>query len=173
MNRQLSRAAALLRMTYGGGSPSRDPRNHWWMTTSSNGNIFRVTGPLCGEFTGPGEFPTQRPVTRSFDVFFDMRPNKRLSKQSWGWWFETPSLSLLRHRNGIWAGQDDVVKWKRFPHYRPFMREIHKWQVDPTHVELWLFSLLLWIKQASCLWCETPWLSCDVNSHVTSHYWDY
>ena len=39
--------------------------------TSSNGNIFRVTGPLCGEFTGPGEFPTQRPVTRSFDVFFD------------------------------------------------------------------------------------------------------
>ena len=51
------------------------------MMTSSNGNIFRVTGPLCGEFTGPGEFPAQRPVTRSFDVFFDIRPNKRLSKQ--------------------------------------------------------------------------------------------
>ena len=45
------------------------------MMTSSNGNIFRVTGPLCGEFTGPGEFPTQRPVTRSFDVYFDLRPN--------------------------------------------------------------------------------------------------
>ena len=30
---------------------------------------------------------SQRPVTRSFDVFFDLRPNKRLSKQSWGWWF--------------------------------------------------------------------------------------
>ena len=40
------------------------------MMTSSNGNIFRVTGPLCGEFIGPGEFPTQRPVPRSFDVFF-------------------------------------------------------------------------------------------------------
>ena len=39
-----------------------------FMMTSSNGNIFRVTGPLCGEFTGPGEFPTQRPVTRSFYV---------------------------------------------------------------------------------------------------------
>ena len=64
------------------------------MMTSSNGNIFRVTGPLCGEFTGPGEFPTQRPVTRSFDVFFDLRLNKRLSKQPWGWWFETPSWSL-------------------------------------------------------------------------------
>ena len=45
----------------------------YYMMTSSNGNIFRVTGHLCGEF--PGEFPTQRPVTRSFDVFFDLRPN--------------------------------------------------------------------------------------------------
>ena len=69
------------------------------MMTSSNGNIFRVTGPLCGEFTGPGEFPTQKPVTRSFDVFFDLRLNKRLSKQPWGWWFETTSWSLWRHRN--------------------------------------------------------------------------
>ena len=67
--------------------------------TSSNGNIFRVTGPLCGEFTGPGEFPTQRPVTRSFDVFFDLRLNKRLNKQSWGWWFETLSRPFWRHRN--------------------------------------------------------------------------
>ena len=50
------------------------------MMTSSNGNIFRVTGPVCGEFTGPGEFPAQRPVTRNFDVFFDLRLNKRLSK---------------------------------------------------------------------------------------------
>ena len=70
-----------------------------FMMTSSNGNIFRVTGPLCGEFTGPGEFPTQRPVTRSFDVFFDLLLNKRLSKQPWGWWFETLSWSLWRHCN--------------------------------------------------------------------------
>ena len=41
------------------------------------------------------EFPTQRPVTRNFDVFFDLRLNKQLSKQSWGWWFETPSCSLF------------------------------------------------------------------------------
>ena len=45
------------------------------MKTLSNGNIFRVTGHLCGEFTGPGEFPAQRPVMRSFDVFFDLCPN--------------------------------------------------------------------------------------------------
>ena len=65
-----------------------------WYMTSPNGNIFRVIGPLCGEFTGPGEFPALRPVTRSFDVFFDLRLNKRLSKQPWGWWFD----SMRRHR---------------------------------------------------------------------------
>ena len=70
-----------------------------FMMTTPNGNIFRVTGPLCGEFTGPGEFPSQRPVMRSFDVFFDLRLNERLSKQPWGWWFETPSWSLLRQCN--------------------------------------------------------------------------
>ena len=69
------------------------------MMTSSNGNTFRVTGPLCGEFTGPGEFPAQRPVRRSFDVCFDLRLNKRLSKQSWGWWFETQSRPLWRQCN--------------------------------------------------------------------------
>ena len=32
-----------------------------------------------------GGFPSQRPVTRSFDIFFDLRLNKRLSKQSKRW----------------------------------------------------------------------------------------
>ena len=41
----------------------------------------------------------QRPATWSFDVFFDPRPNKWLNKQSWGWWSETQSSSLWRHRN--------------------------------------------------------------------------
>ena len=68
-----------------------------FMMTSSNGNIFHVTGPLCGEFTGHRWFPSQRRVTRSFDVFFNLFLNKRLSKQSWGWWFETSSHPLWRH----------------------------------------------------------------------------
>ena len=42
---------------------------------------FPRNWPFVREVTGPGEFPTQRPVTRSFDVFFDLRLNKRLSKQ--------------------------------------------------------------------------------------------
>ena len=62
------------------------------MMTSSNGNIFRVTGPLCGEFTGPRWIPH----TKASDVFFDLRLNKRLSKQPWGCWFETPSWLLWR-----------------------------------------------------------------------------
>ena len=41
-----------------------------------------------------GEFPSQRPVMQSFDVFFDLCLNKCLIKQTWGWWFETPSRSL-------------------------------------------------------------------------------
>ena len=67
--------------------------------TSSNGNIFRVTGLCAGNSPVTGEFPSQRPVTQRFDVFFDLRLNKRLSKQSRGWWFETPSHSLWRHCN--------------------------------------------------------------------------
>ena len=61
---------------------------------TSNGNIFRVTGHLCGELTGDkGQW--------SFDVFFNLRPNKRLNKQSWGWWFETLSRPLWRHCKDI------------------------------------------------------------------------
>ena len=48
-----------------------------------------------------GEFPSQRSVMQNFDVFFDLRPNKLLSKQSWGWWFETPLRPLWRHRNDL------------------------------------------------------------------------
>ena len=57
----------------------------WWR------HSFRVTGPLC----------SQRPVTRSFDVFFDLRLNKWLSKQSRRRWFEMPSRSLWPHCNNF------------------------------------------------------------------------
>ena len=46
-----------------------------------------------------GESPSQSPVTRSFDVFFDLRLHKRLSKQSRRRWFETPLRSLWRYCN--------------------------------------------------------------------------
>ena len=60
------------------------------------GIMGNAHGIVPVKFTG--EFPTQRPVTRSF-VVFDLHLNKRLSKHSWGWWFETPSSPLWRHCN--------------------------------------------------------------------------
>ena len=59
--------------------------------TSSNGTFSALPDICAGNSPVTGEFPTQRPVTRSFDIFFDLRLNKRLSKQRWGWWFETSS----------------------------------------------------------------------------------
>ena len=58
------------------------PTKQRFVILSSNGNIFRVIGPLCEEFTGPGpgEFPTQSPVTRSSNALIDLRLNKQLSK---------------------------------------------------------------------------------------------
>ena len=47
------------------------------------------------------EFPAKRPMTQSFDVFFDLRLNKRLSKQSWGWWFDMSWSILQCHCNVI------------------------------------------------------------------------
>ena len=61
---------------------------------------FSALLALCaGNSTVTGEFRAQRPVPRSFDVFFGLCLNKRLSKQSWDWWFEMPSCSLWRHCN--------------------------------------------------------------------------
>ena len=83
-----------------------------YMMTSSNGNIFRVTGHLCGESTGNRWIPAQRPVKRSFDVFFDLHLNKRLSKQSWGWWCETLSHPLWRHCNEAPLACDAIIhRW--------------------------------------------------------------
>ena len=66
---------------------------------------FSALPALCtGNSPVTGEFPAQRPVARSFAVFCGLRLNKRLSKQSWGWWFETPPRSLLRHWNERWLG---------------------------------------------------------------------
>ena len=59
---------------------------------------FSALLALCARNSSvTGEFPSQRPVTQSFDVFFDLRLNKRLSKQSRRRWFETPSRSFWRH----------------------------------------------------------------------------
>ena len=86
----------------------------WWRHQMET---FSALLALCaGNSPVTGESPSQRPMsyilvyegahylskkTWSFDVFFDLRLIKRLSKQSWGWWFEKPSCSLWHHCNVI------------------------------------------------------------------------
>ena len=68
---------------------------------------FSALLALCaGNLLVTGEFPTQKPMTRSFDAFFDLYLNKWLSKHLWGWWFETLLCSLWCHCN------DGVPVWQ-------------------------------------------------------------
>ena len=73
--------------------------NTWWRhqmeTFSELLALFEGNPPVTGGFPSPS------PVTWSFDVFLDLRLNNRLSKQSWGWWFETPSRPLWRNCNVV------------------------------------------------------------------------
>ena len=70
----------------------------WWRHQMEK--LSALLAICVGNSRVPGEFPAQRPVTRSFDVFFDLHP----SKQWWGWWFETPSCPLWRHGNVEFVG---------------------------------------------------------------------
>ena len=88
-----------------------DPLWPWWRHQMET---FSALLALCARNSPvPGEFTSQRPVTRSFDIFVDLRPNKLVSKQSWGWWFETISCSLWRHCNANLLPQ--AYEWKPRP----------------------------------------------------------
>ena len=89
----------------------------WWRHQMET---FSALLAICaGNSPVIGEFPTQRPVTRSSDVFFDLRLNKRLSKHSWGWWFKTLSRPLWRHCN-------EFTQWGWVMHI--FVSELdHQW----------------------------------------------
>ena len=83
--KQVNPSLAKLPLNFNGGLAKP-----WWrheMETFSTLQAFCV----------PGEFPAKG--LRSFDVFFDPRLNKRLSKQSWDWWFETLPCPLWHHSN--------------------------------------------------------------------------
>ena len=79
----------------------------WWRHQMET---FSALLAICaGNSPVTGEFPTQRPVTRSFDLFFGLRLNKRLRKQSWGWWSETLSRPLWRQCNELRLGHAWVI----------------------------------------------------------------
>ena len=100
----------------------------WWCHRMET---FSTLLALCaGNSPVTGEFPAQRPVTSSFDAFFDLCLNKRLNKQSWGWWFETPSCSLWRHCNarGLWVNVY-VVMWPNCSYNGHILTMWMRWEI--------------------------------------------
>ena len=102
-----------------------------------------------------GEFPAQRPVTRSFDVFFDLRLNKRLSEQQWRCWFETLLRSLWRnckenpgyHYWQFFERPANVIRRKKYPDsYCPLNSIISFNKVYLKYFGLLGPLLLIWIK---------------------------
>ena len=75
------------------------PYQNWNIPTDISSMMMSSNGNLVGNSPVTGEVPSQRPVTRSFDVSLICALNTRLSKQSWGWSFETPSRSLWSYFN--------------------------------------------------------------------------
>ena len=78
------------------------------MMTSSNGNIFALLALCEGNPPLTGGFPSQGPVTRSFD----MRLNKRLNKQSRHRWLGKPSRWFWRHGNDE-NSRVSVILWEQ------------------------------------------------------------
>ena len=111
----------------------------WWRHQMET---FSVLLAICaGNSPVTGEFTSQKPVTRSFDVFFDLHLNKSLSKQAWGWWSETPSRSLRRHCNENKyvksSNMDCIMSWH---HWDPLVPLSHFWQVGVwVWAEFWRF----------------------------------
>ena len=71
----------------------------WWRHQME---AFSALLALCeGNSPVTGAFPSQRPMTRNFDVFFDLHLDNKLNKQSRCRWFEMPSRSLSRHCNAL------------------------------------------------------------------------
>ena len=92
------------------------PMQAWWRHQMET---FSALLAFCaGNSPVTSEFP-QRPVTRNFDVFFDLRQNKRSSKRSWGWWFETTLHSLWSDCNEyckcINEVPGDIFRWDYSP----------------------------------------------------------
>ena len=117
-------------------SNSQTQPNAWWRHQMET--FFASLAICAGNSPVTGEFPSQRPVTRSFDVFFDLRLNKRLNKQWWGWWFETPTRSLWRHCNGTRRWQETHKHSPMYVHYdghgSAFRFTGHSWGTDNPFV---------------------------------------
>ena len=95
---------------------------------------FSALLALCeGKPSVNDEFPSQGPVTWSFGVFFDLRLNKRLSKQWRHRWFETPSRSLWRHHSVVGTSLPDQAESTTTLYWTEYISICHKrivWSAD-------------------------------------------
>ena len=146
----------MLLSLYPPGYHIHDATSEWWCHQMET---FSALLALCaGNSPVTSEFPAQRPVTRSFDVFFDLRLNKRLSKQSLGWWSATISRTLWRHRN-VWQ-------------WLPLGYRIHD---SCRRVELVSRGLLALVPQLERRNCEAPrvvgkWLNWSYKQYSQATY---
>ena len=110
---------------------------HCSMMTSSNGNIFRVTGHLCGEFTGPRWIPRTKASDAELWCFLWSAPysNKWLSKQWWCWLFETPSSPLWRLCNGLFVRC--YWQWLSIHSGKGFVTLNQWWHNSLVHMQGW------------------------------------
>ena len=140
------------------------------MMTSWNGTFSSLMAICVGNSPASSEFPAQRPVTWSFDVFFDLCLNKRLRKQSWGWWFKTLSRPLWRHCNEMISafrmnpkvGGSSSHGSKHFVSHKlwHFDRNIRPWVENECHC-LWTVDIsnFIFSNKYTYIICKKKWLS--------------
>ena len=122
---------------------------------------FSALLALCeGNPPVTGGFPSQRPVTRSFDVFFALRLSKQLSKQSRSWWFETLLHSLWCHCN-VMTKRHQSSTLLAFCKVNPLMDFYHE---EPVMQKLFLCHdiTILWRYYSD----TSTWCSSDMHTHI-------
>ena len=101
-------------------------------------------------------------VTQSFEVFFDLRLNKQLSKQSWGWSFETLSRPLWRHRNDNSIYQN--ARSSEYRHYTSFGGNNQSWATNTLCNNLmwqWLLRVITQNLHVSYIGNPMQWLTIE------------
>ena len=114
-----------------------------FMIKSSNGNMFRFTGHLCGKFTGDQWIPRTKASDAEVWCFLWSAPDKRLSKQWWDWWFKTPSGPLWRHCNVTTLTQNVELSNMTFHVFEVHIQYLHS-IVSPFY-----FAWALWCLKVS------------------------
>ena len=132
----------------------------WWRHQMET---FSALLALCAQNSPvTSECPSQRPVTQNFDFFFYLHLNKWLSKQSWGWWFETPSCSLWYHCNAY--TKPSIYKASIHLSYslarQPTLQHsVQSWQICPDEGSMALIQL-------SLQWQPLRWINRWAYEHV-------